>query len=65
MDVKCPNCDSSRLAAQAQVYADVLGACLENSNCRSFEVVRLRGRNYHACARRRPHIPFFTCLLQL
>lgn len=39
MDVKCPNCNgnASRLAAQAQVYSDMLGACLENTNCKSFE----------------------------
>ena len=37
MDVKCPRCDAARLQAQAQVYADVLGACLANTNCKSFE----------------------------
>jgi endo-1,4-beta-xylanase len=37
MDVKCPNCNAQRLQAQAQVYADMLEACLENSNCASFE----------------------------
>jgi endo-1,4-beta-xylanase len=37
MDVKCPRCDATRLQAQAQVYADVLGACLANTNCKSFE----------------------------
>lgn len=36
MDVKCPNCNSSRLQAQAQVYADTLQACLDNANCASF-----------------------------
>lgn len=37
MDVKCSNCDATRLAAQAQVYSDILGACLSNANCKSFE----------------------------
>jgi len=37
MDVKCANCNASRLAAQAQVYSDMLGACLANANCKSFE----------------------------
>jgi endo-1,4-beta-xylanase len=37
MDVKCAKCDAARLQAQAQVYADVLGACLANVNCKSFE----------------------------
>ena len=37
MDVKCPNCNASRLDAQAQVYAEMLGACLSNANCKSFE----------------------------
>ena len=39
MDVKCANCNgnAARLAAQAQVYADMLGACLANTNCKSFE----------------------------
>lgn len=37
MDVKCPNCTPDRLQAQAQVYADILGACLSQPNCKSFE----------------------------
>ena len=37
MDVQCSGCNATRLAAQALVYADMLGACLENANCKSFE----------------------------
>lgn len=37
MDVKCPNCDAQRLQAQAQVYGDMLQACLNNTNCASYE----------------------------
>lgn len=37
MDVACPNCSPARLQAQAQLYADILSACLKNSNCKSFE----------------------------
>ena len=37
MDVKCPGCSATGLQAQAQVYADVLGACLAQPNCKSFE----------------------------
>lgn len=40
-DVKVPNSTPARLQAQAQVYSDILQACLDNSNCKSFEVVRL------------------------
>ena len=37
MDVKCSNCNAARLAVQAQVYTEVLEACLANKNCASFE----------------------------
>jgi endo-1,4-beta-xylanase len=38
MDVKCSNCGTNnRLQAQAQLYADILQACLNNTNCVSFE----------------------------
>ncbi len=38
MDVRCtPPCGPDRLALQADVYAAILGACLENANCKSFE----------------------------
>ena len=42
MDVKVSNSNPTRLQAQAQVYADVLQACLDNSNCKSFETVCVR-----------------------
>jgi len=37
MDVKCSNCDATRLQAQAQMYAEILQACLDSVNCKSFE----------------------------
>jgi len=37
MDIKCPNCDAGRLQAQAQLFGDMLQACLNNTNCKSFE----------------------------
>ena len=43
MDIKCVPKGSSKpctpdlLDAQAKLYADILGACLEAPNCKSFE----------------------------
>ena len=36
--MQVPNSTPARLQAQAQVYSDVLQACLDNSNCKSMEV---------------------------
>ena len=38
MDVRCtPPCGADRLALQAAIYGDILQACLNNTNCESFE----------------------------
>jgi len=38
MDVRCtPPCASDRLGKQAQIYGSILQACLNNTNCKSFE----------------------------
>jgi endo-1,4-beta-xylanase len=37
MDVKCSGCTGERLKQQAMVYANMLQACLNNTNCKSFE----------------------------
>ena len=38
MDVACqPPCGADRLATQAKIYGDMLGACLSSPACKSFE----------------------------
>lgn len=38
MDVRCtPPCGADRLNLQAQVYGNILQACVNNTNCKSFE----------------------------
>lgn len=51
MDVKCPSpCDQN---AQAKVYGDILQACLNNTNCKSFETWGITDKvSRCACAKR-------------
>eukprot|EP01012_Entosiphon_sulcatum_P044004 TRINITY_DN58497_c0_g1_i1.p1 TRINITY_DN58497_c0_g1~~TRINITY_DN58497_c0_g1_i1.p1 ORF type:complete len:364 (-),score=47.48 TRINITY_DN58497_c0_g1_i1:26-1117(-) len=37
LDVACENCDSQGLQREAQVYADLLSACLAEPKCKNFE----------------------------
>jgi endo-1,4-beta-xylanase len=56
MDVRCaPDksgaiCGADRLAAQAQIYGGILGACLKNANCKSFEFWGFTDRHTWLCA---------------
>ena len=55
MDIKCVPKGSSKpctpelLDAQAKLYADILGACLEAPNCKSFETWGFTVRRDPSC----------------
>ena len=55
MDIKCVPKGSSKpctpdlLDAQAKLYADILGACLEAPNCKSFETWGFTVRRNASC----------------
>ena len=55
MDIKCVPKGSSKpctpdlLDAQAKLYADILGVCLEAPNCKSFETWGFTVRKHALC----------------